>query len=39
MKKNNGWEKIEAAAVISVILFSCFIILRPSQVKADSYTK
>jgi len=38
MKKNNGWEKIEAAAVISVILFSCFIILRPSQVKADSYT-
>ena len=38
MKKYIGWKKIEAAAILSILLFSCCIIFEPDQVKADSYT-
>ena len=38
MKKKNGWKKIEAVVILSVLLFSSYTIFKPIQVKADDYT-
>jgi uncharacterized repeat protein (TIGR01451 family) len=38
MRNNIGWKKIEAAALLTMLLFSSCIILKHDTVKADGYT-